>query len=232
MMKSLYPSLVLCFLLINIGCKKLNDPSAPDAPIPDFKLSTNNAYLTQVVELTPGEEIGKKLDWTCNFGDGSSAISGSTITKVSHMYVKRGTYPITYTAGANKFIQKINIYPGLRSYQIKSSLSKTLSVNTTVDDSATDGHSFPALKFSSISDTVYSPSAKNGVISIYGKFTTNRNEATDYRLSTNYTVSPYEHKVIELGDTTPVLVRAFDLNGVSFYKTATLSTMYDTVVKQ
>jgi hypothetical protein len=204
-MKKLY-SLIAISLLIIAGCKKLDETSGEISA--QFKLSTgNSAYLTQVVELTPAN-MGKDQKWTCDFGDGSNTINGSNTTKVSHMYVKGGVYKVTFTAGNQSSSQDIRIYPGFRSYQIKSSLTKELFASTSVGELHTDGHVFGYIKPNTLTDTVYSTNTVNAALSfvVYGVYNAQNQMPYTYRLLKFPPLPQYKHTVIELKNEEEALV--------------------------
>ena len=196
-MKKLY-SLIAIALLITAGCKKL-DESLEDVSA-QFELSTgNSAYITQVVELTPAE-IGKDQKWSCNFGDGSATIAGTGIIKVSHMYVKAGVHKVTFTIGSQSSSQNIKIHPGLRSYQIKNSLSKALNVNVEIGEARTDGRSFGYIESNFVTDTIFSSNTVNAALSfiVYGRYAAQSQIPYTYRLLKLPPLLQYKHTVIEL----------------------------------
>ncbi len=206
--------LILITLTAITGCKKLEDTVEAEVPAPSgFKINSSigddvkSAYITQVVNIVPAKEVGSSQTWVCSFGDGSPEIKGANIMHIPHMYVKGGTYKVSFTTNGKTHTQNLRIYPGLRSYQIKNSTNYDFDVRAAVGSGQADLHAFGTLKKNTLSDTIFVSASINSAVllDISGvHYFANPKDPLNSKPYWTCTTSPqlnqYQHTVVEVND--------------------------------
>jgi hypothetical protein len=119
-------------------------------------------YLHGSITFEASDTIGG-INYHWDFGDGTSVTAGH---KVTHTFENSGLHTVTLEVDGLTSSQKIKVYPGNVSYQIKNESTKELNILTNINLAGNGALNRIDLSRGGISDTLYASTQLLGNISL------------------------------------------------------------------
>jgi len=194
--------IIVLFSLFFLSC---NDSPSDTIAVRNatFKATASHLYLHDINNFEAADTLGKN-NYHWDFGDGTSLISGY---KTTHRFDIPGTHYVKLEINGLVTSQKVIVYPGNVSYQIKNESSRELDILSYVDNMH-NGTSFrKELNSKNISDTLYAKTEVYGANATFLLGTSifiQNQEYTRYKMNW---IKNSKHSILSIADTTKVIKR-------------------------
>lgn len=169
----------------------------------NFSTKTKTIYLTKSITFE-AESPSENKNYYWDFGDGIKIVDGY---KVTHRFEKPGIHTVKLEIDGLISTQKIRVYPGTVSYQIKNETDTELDMLTYINNWQ-EGNVFrKGISGKTISDTIYATvdfNPFNALLLLEGSVIIHNQEYMLYRPKKMNWVKNFNHHILIIADTTKV----------------------------